>query len=243
MDDYIASRIRGSSAEPYLDRFEAFIANDLCDHLGRFLKSHALGFPFVPDELRAASAREIGFHVARKGESEIRNVIESVIHRTQPNGTARFSFGVLGRWLRSNTNREEYLELVELFQDVAERNLPYGPGDVCLVPVGRRYLHSVHSAAQEYGLFEERIVELLRTAGLIGKLSKGHQPGLSASRCDGCPCRPLLATLGPTLRQTHDGLQTRDGFTLGGRSQALPFFCKKLAKCGCIQHLLGQQLL
>ncbi|MGO7611192.1 TniQ family protein [Rhizobium ruizarguesonis] len=194
MDDYIASRIRGSSAEPYLDRFEAFIANDLCDHLGRFLKSHALGFPFVPDELRAASAREIGFHVARKGESEIRNVIESVIHRTQPNGTARFSFGVLGRWLRSNTNREEYLELVELFQDVAERNLPYGPGDVCLVPVRRRYLHSVHSAAQEYGLFEERIVELLRTAGLIGKLSKGHSIYFDAAQA-----HPVLLAATQTL--------------------------------------------
>lgn len=195
MDGYITSRIRGVSAEPYLDRFEAFVANDFCNHMGRFLKSHAVGFPFVPDELRAASAREIGFHVVRKGESEIRNVIESVIHRKQPTGTARFSFGALGRWLRSNTKREEYWELVELFQDVAERNLPYGPGDVCLVPVRRRYLHSVHSAAQEYGLFEERIVELLRTAGLIGKPSKGH----SSIYFDAAQAHPVLLAATQTL--------------------------------------------
>ncbi|MGO7570939.1 TniQ family protein [Rhizobium ruizarguesonis] len=195
MDDYIASRIRGVSAEPYLDRFEAFVANDLCDHLGRFLKSHAVSSPYVPDRLRGASAREIGFHVARKGESEIRAVIASVIRRKQPKGTARFSFGALGRWLRSNTNREEYLELVELFQDVAERNLPYGPGEMCLVPVRRRYLHSVHSAGLEYGLFEERIIELLRTAGLIGKPSKAH----SSTYFDAAQAHPILLAATQTL--------------------------------------------
>ncbi|WP_027668929.1 TniQ family protein [Rhizobium leguminosarum] len=195
IDEYIRSRIRGASAEPYLDRFEAFVAVELCDHLGRFLKSDAVTSTFVPDELRGASAREIGFHFARKGETEIRSVIGSVICRKQPKGTARFSFGVLGRWLRSNTNREEYLELVELFQDVAERNLPYGPGETCLVPVRRRYLHSVHSAGLEYGLFEERIIELLRTAGLIGKPSKAH----SSTYFDAAQAHPILLAATQTL--------------------------------------------
>ncbi|MBX5198329.1 hypothetical protein HJB82_23910 [Rhizobium sp. NZLR10] len=167
MDDYIATRIRGVSAEPYLDRFEAFVAIDLCDHLGRFFKTHALGGPFVPDEIRGASPREIGFHLARKGEQAIRDAVASVVLKKRPNGTEKFLFGTLGRWLRSNAARKEFTELVELFQDIAECNQPYGPGEVCFVPVRRRRLHSVITAEAEYGLYHKRVIELLKEANLI----------------------------------------------------------------------------
>ncbi|MGR9422219.1 TniQ family protein [Rhizobium leguminosarum] len=172
VDAYIESRIRGASMESYLDRFEAFVAIDLCHHLGRFLKCHGVGRPFVADELQGAPARDIGFHVARRGEEAIRNVVAAVILKKRPKGTAKFLFGSLGRWLRANVNKREFSELVELFQDIAERNLPYGPGEMCFVPVRRRYLHSVHSAGMEYGLFEERIIKLLHNAGLIEKASR-----------------------------------------------------------------------
>lgn len=172
MDAYVESRILGTSTEFYLDRFEAYVAIDLCAHLGEFLKSHRVGSPFVADELRHGPARNIGFHVARMGEEAIQSVVASVIFRKRPKGTAKFLFGSLGRWLRANANREEFSELIELLQDVAERNLPFGPGEMCFVPVRQRHLHSVHSAGLEYGLFEKRIVELLHEAGLIEKASK-----------------------------------------------------------------------
>ncbi len=167
MDAYIVSRIRGVPAEPYLDQFEAFVVIDLCEHLGRFLRRHAEAGPLIRDELREASAREIGFDVARRGEQSIRETVASVISRKRPNGTEKFLFGTMGRWLRSNAERAEFVGVVELLQDIAERNLPYGVGETCFVPVRRRRLHSIITAEAEYGLFRKRIVELLKEAGLI----------------------------------------------------------------------------
>jgi hypothetical protein len=167
LDSYVEDRIRGILQEPYLDRFEAHVAIDLCTHLGRFVKRHRPALSLVPPALRSASSREIGFFLARQGEAKIRSTVAWIIERERPKGQEKFLFGSLGRWLRDNSREPEFAEILELFQDIAERNLPYGPGEMCFVPVRRRYLHSVKSASNEYGLFADRIVALVKRAGLI----------------------------------------------------------------------------
>jgi TniQ len=171
LDAYIEKRISGFLSEPYLDQFDACIAIDFCTHLGRFLKRHRPALSLLPQDLRSATSREIGLHIARQGEAKIRSTATWIIERRRPKGQEKFLFGSLGRWLRSNSGDPDFAQIIELFQDVAERNLPYAPGEMCFIPVRRRYLHSVTSAGVEYGLFEARIVELLKDAGLIGDAS------------------------------------------------------------------------
>lgn len=71
------------------------------------------------------------------------------------------------RWLRRNHDVPAYATLVELFQDLAERNMPLGEGQICILPTRRRYRHTVRSASVEYGLREQRIVGLLTKADIL----------------------------------------------------------------------------
>lgn len=176
VDSYAEDRIRGILREPYLDRFETHVAIDLCTHLGRFVKRHRHALSAVPRDMRSAPVREIGFFLARQGEVTIRETVTRIIDQERPEGSHKFLFRSLGRWLRSNSREPAFAELVELFQDIAERNLPFAAGEMCFVPVRRRYLHSVVSAGIEYGLHEERIVQLLQDARLIedATLSRGR---------------------------------------------------------------------
>lgn len=168
VDRFVENRIFGIEEEPYLDRFEVHVAVELCSHLGKFMKRQAATWSLLPASLRSSSPREAGFHIARQGADAIRDVIVTYIKARKPNAAEKFMFGQLGRWLRSNSAAPQYAEIVALFQDVAVRHLPFGVGDICVVPVRKRYLHSVKSAAIQYGLFEDRVHQLVRNAELIG---------------------------------------------------------------------------
>ncbi|QRM44594.1 TniQ family protein [Rhizobium sp. BG4] len=176
VDAYAQDRMMGVLTEPYLDRFETHVVVDLCVYLGKFLKRHRPALALIPQDLRTAPPREIGFHYAKNGEQAIREIVVAIIRKIRPSGQHKFFFGALGRWLRSNSEQAEFAELVALFQDIAERNLPFASGDMCFIPVSRRYVHSVVSAGIEYGLHEQRVVQLLHQAGLVEdlKLSNGR---------------------------------------------------------------------
>lgn len=168
VDRYAEDRIRGVAASaPFLNRFEAHVAIELCFYLGQFIKRDRKATNQLPVKLRDQSAREIGFEIARQGEDAIRAMMASIIRCKKSSPTFKPSFGALGRWLRDNVARPSYSDVVELFQDVAERNFPLGTKDTFLVKVRRRYVHTVTSASIEYGLFENRVVDLLKGAGLI----------------------------------------------------------------------------
>ncbi len=170
VDRYVEDRIKGVLREPFLDRFEAYVAIELCYYLGQLIKRHHHTLRQLPASLRNAHAREVGFAVARNGEAAIRDIVAAIIHRDRADSTFQAVFGALCRWLREKCHKPAYSELVELFQDIAERNLPVGPEDVCVVKVRRRYLHTVHSASIEYDLHDNRVLELMRSNGLLGNV-------------------------------------------------------------------------
>jgi len=80
-------------------------------------------------------------------------------------------------------------------------------------------------------------------AALVGQRAETG-PQLDARRPAGAIADQLAISsndgAGPPFRQAHHGLQMRDTFALGGG----PYhFCERLAERGCVQHLLGEQLL
>lgn len=168
LDRHIEDCIRGTARDCYLARFETYVAADLCDYLGQFIKRHWSKAPSVPRILLDGSEREIGFWVANQGDAVIRSVVSAIITNARRFSSKGFQFGTLGLWLRRNLANPAHTELAELFHDITVRNVPVGPSDVCFLPVQRRRVHSVKTAAKEYGLFPKRVFRLVLDAGLIG---------------------------------------------------------------------------
>ncbi|QFY62693.1 hypothetical protein FZ934_20145 (plasmid) [Rhizobium grahamii] len=174
VDTYIEARIKGARTCSYLDRFEVYVVLDLCEHLGRFVHAHRRAVTHVPAELWTAPAREIGFHIASQGEQHLRDTFAEIIRFKRAGTRSRLGFLSLGDWLRQNSTREDFAEILKLFQDVAERNLPFAPGEICFVPVRRRYRHTVHSAAAEYGIARDRVIKLLNESGVLKRRLTGR---------------------------------------------------------------------
>ncbi|URK88552.1 hypothetical protein LP421_15940 [Rhizobium sp. RCAM05350] len=87
------------------------------------------------------------------------------LHRPAARTITEF-FGPMVRHLRRNVDAPAYAETIELFQNLVERNVPVGPGDRFVLPVDRRQLHSVRSAAIEYSLDKQRVRKLLEERGI-----------------------------------------------------------------------------
>ncbi|WP_247750461.1 hypothetical protein [Rhizobium sp. 16-449-1b] len=173
VDAYVEARIKGHGLVPYLDKLETFVALELCKHLGSFVHKYRRAIGDLKPGLWDAPAREIGFHVVSQGEEYLRTVFAEIIRFKRDRSNSRTFFHSLGQWLQRHSKDERARDIVELFQDVAERNLPFAPGELCFVPVRRRYRHTVHSAAAEYRISRDRIVALLNDAGLLERRLHG----------------------------------------------------------------------
>jgi hypothetical protein len=117
-------------------------------------------------EATGCDARTLGFKVIAGGSQVIRAVVEAIINYVRP-GQEMFFFGKFGVWLRRNSELEAFKDIVMLFQEIAERNLPFSVGEMCFVPVRHRYMHNLISAGAEYGVTTKRIKKLLVENGLV----------------------------------------------------------------------------
>lgn len=166
LDAYLHDRILGVMREPFLDMFEAYVVAGLCTHLGRFLKRHRTALGSVPAYLWDASDGDLGLHVARQGEANIREIVAAALQSAWIGGASKMSYRSLAVWLRGNSNDENLFRVFELFQDIAERSLPFEPGELALTRVRCRHLHTVRSAALEFSMSETRVLQLIRSSGL-----------------------------------------------------------------------------
>ena len=113
------------------------------------------------------SAVDYGFEIACHGPERIEAVIAEVIARERPFGIEMQGFfGKLRRWLLRNEEKNEFAGVIELFQGIAERNLPIGSEETFVLPTRQRHLHSVRSASIEYEMLEDRVYQLALDAGL-----------------------------------------------------------------------------
>ena len=78
-------------------------------------------------------------------------------------------FGRLHDWLAHETEDEAYDPLREIIARHFAETMPVWPGErIFGRPVPERRVHSVHSAAREYGLHRKRLRKLLHAKGIIG---------------------------------------------------------------------------
>ncbi|MDF1610040.1 TniQ family protein [Hoeflea sp. YIM 152468] len=191
LDRYLVDRVFGSNGSSFLDGVEAHVAAEFSRYLGEFLVLHN-----VEDGMPAGiDPSERGFRLADAGENSIRNVIAAVIDRELPQ--TQYVGGILGpmiRWLRRNDSKEVYQPIVDLVQDILERNMPFGPGQTILKPVTSRHLYCVNSAHAEFGLNKERIRTLMAAV-------PGFRSGFPDARTyfDAAAARPILQAASETL--------------------------------------------
>ncbi|MDH6650229.1 UNVERIFIED_ORG: hypothetical protein M2312_004900 [Rhizobium esperanzae] len=200
LDLYLIDRIRGVEVFPFLDGLETYVVAGLAKYFGRFLHRYRRDDVNENGSFDTLDDAEYGFHAVKLGQAHISDLVSTLLLDGSPALKDEAApMEPIPRWLRRNLDAPAYATLVELFQDLAERNLPLGEGDTCILPTRKRYRHTVRSASVEYGLMEPRIVELLTKAGLL-------QAG-TATRAkvsfDAELARPILQAAQDTLSLTE----------------------------------------
>jgi hypothetical protein len=168
VDAYIEGRIAGNRTQSFIDRQEVHVLLMLFQFLGSLLHNRLPSFIVGGKAASTIGGRAAGFLIAREGREMVERVVTDAIdlHRPAAQTITEF-FGPMLRHLRRNAAVPAYAEIVGLFQDLVERHVPVGPGDRFILPVQRRHLHSVRSAAVDYGLDRKRVRKLLEEEGVI----------------------------------------------------------------------------
>lgn len=196
LDRYLRDRLIRSGGDGLLDQLDVHVAAELCRYIGEFVALHG-----VAEWMREESDHaEWGFTLSMRGEEEIRRVLAEVIDRKRPmvkHGTT--VLGPMHRWLGRNKEKDAYENVVNLVQDVIERNMPFGDGQTIFRPVRKRYLHCLISAQDEYGLTPDRIRALV----------KANDPQFRDGLSDSCSYFDAAA-LHPVLQAACETLTSKE---------------------------------
>ncbi|CUX13916.1 MULTISPECIES: TniQ family protein [Agrobacterium tumefaciens complex] len=198
LDSYLRDQVFLDRGDGFLNRLDAHVAVELSRYLGDFLVLHDIKV-WMHDE---TDLREWGFNLAVAGESEIRRVIGNVIDDKRPKTQyVELVLGPMVRWLRRNLVKEAYGPVIDLMQDILERNMPFGEGQTIFKPVKTRHFHSVSSAHAEYGLTHDRIRALMKAN------DPDFRDGLSdaSTYFDAAALRPILEAARDTLNSREAG--------------------------------------
>ncbi|MEI3805906.1 TniQ family protein [Agrobacterium sp. CCNWLW32] len=207
LDAYMRDRVFLVGGDGFLGRLDAHVAAEFTRYLGDFLVLHDIK-AWMHDE---TDLREWGFNLAVSGEGEIRRVIGKVIDDKRPKMQyVELVLGPMVRWLRRNLVKEAYGPVIDLMQDILERNMPFGEGQTIFKPVRTRHFHSVSSAHAEYGLPHDRIRALM----------KANDPSFRDGLSDASTYFDA-ATLRPILQAARDTLNSREAGDVLGVSEEM----------------------
>ncbi len=174
VDAYVERRIAGMKTQSFIDRQEVHVLLTLWQFLGSFVHRHLPHYNISGRPASAASVRAVGFMIASGGIEVIRATLLEAIEVHRPHAAAIVAFfGSSIRRFRENADLPAYAEIVDLLQGFV-RHIPLGTGDLFIRRVEQRFLHSIHSAAAEYGIEDERVRRLLEERGVITRSNLPH---------------------------------------------------------------------
>ncbi|HBF30985.1 TniQ family protein [Rhizobium sp.] len=160
---YLASRITGEGSD-FLGSLPAFVAGEVCAVLGRMamsLEKCDLGGrwqnPFFEPEFR-----EKGYEIASQGRDAIWSFLSSYVDTTI-NNVLQYSmaYAPAYSWLAKKVDDSNYRPIIELFQSHAEEHIPLIGDEIFLTPAKSPQVHTLATAAKEYGLPEQRVRKVL----------------------------------------------------------------------------------
>ncbi len=198
LDTYLRDRVFLDGGDGFLDRLDAHVAAEFSRYLGDLLVLHDVR-AWMP---AATDLREWGFNLAVKGEVEIQRLVADIIDRKRPTTQyIEFVLGPMVKWLRRNAAKEAYRTVIDLMQDILERNMPFGVGHIIFNAVQARHLYCVNSAHADYGITKDRVRALMKAN------DPGFRDGLPDSRTyfDAAALRPILEAARSTLTSKEAG--------------------------------------
>ncbi len=198
LDKYLRDRVFLNGGDGFLDRLDAHVAAEFSRYLGDLLVLHDVR-AWMPV---ATDLREWGFNLAVKGEVEIQRLVADIIDRKRPTTQyIEFVLGPMVKWLRRNAAKEAYRPVIDLMQEILERNMPFGEGHIIFNAVQARHLYCVNSAHADYGITKDRVRVLMKAN------DPGFRDGLPDSRTyfDAAALRPILEAARSTLTSKQAG--------------------------------------
>lgn len=205
LERYFVRRLSGPGPDgsvPFLDALQASVAAKFCEVIGAVKLYGRTTRAVRLDEAALLAAGEAGFDVAADGEDAVRGFLVDLI-RARPldrsfNGSSQFALGKIGKWMCECNGSSDYDGIRQLLTCIVLEHIPLGPGDLCFgVPVERRILHSVRTAALETGVHRARMRKVLFQRGVIPKEKSHLRDNLATFRADAAA--PLLAELTSTM--------------------------------------------
>tara|TARA_R110002020_G_scaffold298211_1_gene514029 strand:+ start:26027 stop:27856 length:1830 start_codon:yes stop_codon:yes gene_type:complete len=168
---YVRGRIYGWQTQVcWLDNLPLYVAVRLCETVGAS-ERHGTHFRTRDiDEVEWSACAGLGYDILHGGENDFRTHLKENIarffRRTGDVG-GRSIFGRLYEGIAHETDDKAYDSIRTIMRDVAMDNLPLGPGDDFFGPVTERRLHSVQSAAKEFGVHPKRLRKMLVNSSMI----------------------------------------------------------------------------
>lgn len=176
---YAENRLTKENSNPlWIDEFPFYMVVRLCEMTGAMEK---FGKMFRSDRMSEADwadAAQIGFQILSKGRAAFEDHLRTwhdPFWKTKGHVGGGLLYGRLYEHLAHESEDPAYDPIRKIMCDVTLNDLPFGPGDYLFGPVAKRRVHSVHSAALEYGIHPRTMHKLAENAGIIIHGS-GHTP-------------------------------------------------------------------
>ncbi|SCY59053.1 TniQ family protein [Rhizobium sp. NFACC06-2] len=167
-DRYFSERLLEPPATSYLDTLPLYVGAELCAVLGGLHHFAAEGkiSDRVPGGMTNPECLASGYAIAAEGREAVWDFLTSYIVKMVGKASKYpMVYSLPLRWLRDEVPGGDYGSIRELFQDHAEKHLPLEQGETFLTVVSRRRVHTVYSAAKEYGLPEARVRDVVINQG------------------------------------------------------------------------------
>jgi hypothetical protein len=171
-EKYVESRIvSGVNTDSLLDRMPLYASARVCEITGAVaVRGPKFRIQSLSDaELYEAGAT--GYEILSRGEVGLRELLtrlQEVFHKGRHDWGPKAMFGRLYEWLSHETADEAYEPIREIITRHVIETMPIGPGEELFSrEVTVRRLHSVKSAALEYGLHPKRLTKMLHAEGFL----------------------------------------------------------------------------
>lgn len=166
---YLVSRFQGGRPSGHwLDRFPLQLAAHLPRLVG-FAQNPRSFFSADPSAPERAEVASEGFAILAGGEDAFRDVVLSLIkanYRPREEFCAKTIFGNLSAELLGLRNHPGYADALSIIRETAADVVPVGPSDDFLGISTPRRMHSIYTAAREFGLPYTPLRKAVEESGL-----------------------------------------------------------------------------
>ena len=171
LERYLDKRLFGGASAPsWMDQIGVAALSRCSEILGAMVSR---GPDVLLDDLGEHDLYEmgdIGYAILEPGPQHLRTYLSALQDRTGRGGTAgaQQMFGALYKWLAFSASGPEATPLRDIVRRHIIETMPVGAGEVVLGQiVEKRVVHSVSSAAKEYGFHIKTLRNNLSAAGVV----------------------------------------------------------------------------